>query len=119
MIREFSITENYNNTRIVGKLILFDEKDFRDKIIVPTFKQSLDGKKIELLEVSMVSGKNFWTLLELKTKLKETNKKEIIKEIEKWMVGRLPAFPPKGKAKEIFKMKLFSAEDIKAFLNKL
>ena len=51
--------------------------------------------------------------------LEEIDKKEIIKEIEKWMVDRLPAFPPKGKAKEIFKMKLFSAEDIKAFLNKL
>lgn len=51
--------------------------------------------------------------------LEETDKKKMVEEIEKWMVGKLPAFPPKNKAKEILKMKLFSAEDIKAFLNKL
>ena len=41
------------------------------------------------------------------------------KEIEEWIVDRLLAFPPKNKVKEIFKMKLFSAKDIRAFLNKL
>lgn len=40
-------------------------------------------------------------------------------EIDRWTLDRLPAFPPKDKIKEIFEIKLFSAKDIKEFLNKL
>lgn len=93
-----------------------DKKDLKNKIIDILLQPFPHKEGLRLTEKTA-----FWFANQIisEFKEKETDKKEMVKEIEKWMVGRLPAFPPKSKAKEILKMKLFSAEDIKAFLNKL
>lgn len=91
-----------------------DKKDLRNKITDILLQPFPHKEGLRLTEKTA-----FWFAGQIISELKETDKEKIIEEIEKWMVGRLPAFLPKNKAKEIFKIKLFSAEDIKAFLNKL
>lgn len=46
-------------------------------------------------------------------------RQEVLSEVEREMVGRLPAFPPIKKAKIVPKLRLFSAQDILEIINKL
>jgi len=54
----------------------------------------------------------------MEEKLKQ-QRESLIKEIEAWIVGYLPAFPPKGKAKKVMDLKLFSANDLEELINHL
>jgi len=93
-----------------------DKKNLKNKIIDILKKQCKEDNcyiKIDNPTTKIMK------LLQKEMEKRGADKKEMVKEIEEWIVGKLPAFPPKNKVKELLKMKLFSAEDIKAFLNKL
>jgi hypothetical protein len=49
----------------------------------------------------------------------DDSRQELLAEIEKEIIGRLPAFPPQEKAVKMADIKLFSANDILDIIKKL
>ncbi len=83
--------------------------------------KEIDKKITEILYKYDLAEED-WNLLNIDVRNALATKSATIKEvgegIEKWAVGRLPAFVAKDKA-NIVNVRLFSAEDIKAKINNL
>lgn len=86
----------------------------------PQQKESWQERYRNLLGKYGLCGTNLsHDIRKLITELLDNQRQEIVKEIEKLFIRKMPAFPPKVEGKNIGGIKLFSLKDIQEIINKI